>query len=248
MSTTAEVDLELGESTPLMGGKKPLGDLPEYSWRERAVAVLAAVSVAASVISIIVSLGNPLVICSAVLGLLAAPYAVFQQQKITQCLALVETNKRVREEVDTLNRENRKLQENVEQLETSVKGLKVQKEKLDIIQSTQVTSLDALENQLEESKEILAKMKQNVQGEVLGNLFDVLLVADLDGDDVLSNEEIHDLIVKMERLHGVDFNDELVKQTIIDNGRSIDAIMELVKNLMSKNVEERNKYFHITEQ
>lgn len=127
-------------------------------------------------------------------------------------------------------------------------SLKVQKEKLDIIQSTQVTSLDALENQLEESKEILAKMKQNVQGEVLGNLFDVLLVADLDGDDVLSNEEIHDLIVKMERLHGVDFNDELVKQTIIDNGRSIDGIMELVKNLMSRDVAERNKYFHITEQ
>ncbi|CAJ1953501.1 unnamed protein product [Cylindrotheca closterium] len=246
--STPDVDLELGESTPLMGGKKPLGELPEYSWRERAVAALAAVSVAASVVSIIVSLGNPLVIVSAVLGLLAAPYAVFQQQKITQCLALVETNQRVREEVDTLNRENRKLQENVEQLGTSVKNLKVQKEKLDIINSTQVTSLDALENQLEESKEILNKMKQNVQGEILGNLFDVLLVADLNGDDVLNDEEIQELIVKMERLNGVDFNDQMVKQTIIDNGRSIDAIMELVQNLMSKDVEERNKYFHITKQ
>jgi len=241
-------DLELGESTPLIGGKQPLGELPEYSWRERAVAVLAAISVAASVISIIVSLGNPLIICSAVLGLLAAPYAVFQQQKITQCLALVETNKRVREEVDTLNRENRKLQENVEQLETSVKGLKVQKEKLDIIQSTQVTSLDALENQLEESKEILNKMKKNVQGEILGNLFEVMLAADADGDDTLDDHEIQELIFKLEKLNGVDFKDELVKKTIVEHGSSIDAIMNLVRNLMSQDIEERNKYFHIAEQ
>lgn len=120
-AASQEVDLELGENTPLIGGKKPLGDLPKYTWKERAVAGLAAVSVAVSIVSIIVSLANPLVLCSAVLGLIAAPYAVFQQQKITQVLALAETNKRVREEVDQLNRENRKLQENVEHLESSVK-------------------------------------------------------------------------------------------------------------------------------
>lgn len=126
--------------------------------------------------------------------------------------------------------------------------LKVQKEKLDIIQSTQVTSLDALENQLEESKEILNKMKENVQGEILGNLFDILLVADKDGNDTLNDNEIQDLIHKMEKLNGVDFNDELVKETILNHGSSIDAIMELTRNLLSQDVEERNKYFRITKQ
>jgi C4-dicarboxylate-specific signal transduction histidine kinase len=116
-----QVDLELGESTPLIGSKQPLGELKENSWREKAVAGLAATSVTSSVVSIVISLGNPLVIASAVLGLIAAPYAVFQQQKITQVEALAETNKRVREEVDQLQRENRRLQENVEELESSVK-------------------------------------------------------------------------------------------------------------------------------
>lgn len=243
-----EVDLELGESTPLIGNKEPLGELPEHSWKEKAVAVLATISVAASVVSIIISLGNPLVLASAVLGLLAAPYVVFQQQKITQVEALVETNERVREEVDQLQRENRKLQENVEQLESSVKGLKVQKAKLDTINSAQVTSLDALENQLEESREILNKMKQNVQGEILGNLFDIILAVDADGDDILSDDEIDALIQSMEKLNGVDFRDEVVRNAIIDKGRSIDAIMDLVTNTLKEDVSEREKYFHITKQ
>lgn len=127
-------------------------------------------------------------------------------------------------------------------------SLKVQKEKLDIIQSTQVTSLDALENQLEESKEILNKMKKNVQGEILGNLFEVMLAADADGDDTLDDHEIQELIFKLEKLNGVDFKDELVKKTIVEHGSSIDAIMNLVRNLMSQDIEERNKYFHIAEQ
>lgn len=126
-------------------------------------------------------------------------------------------------------------------------SLKVQKEKLDILQSTQVTSLDALENQLEESKAILVKMKQNVQGEILGNLFDVLLTSDVDGNGVMSDGEINDLITKMEKMNDVNFNDELVTETIINHGRSIDAIMELTKNLLSEDVEERNKYFHVVQ-
>jgi hypothetical protein len=126
--------------------------------------------------------------------------------------------------------------------------LKIQKAKLDTINSAQITSLDALENQLEESKEILNKMKLNVRGEILGNLFDVLLAHDLDGNDVLSDEEIDGLIVSMEHLNGVDFNDALVKQTIIDRGRSIDAVMELVQNTLKEDVSERHKYFQIKKQ
>jgi hypothetical protein len=130
----------------------------------------------------------------------------------------------------------------------SVSSLKIQKAKLDTINSAQVTSLDALENQLEESKEVLNKMKLNVRGEILGNLFDVILANDVDGNDILSDEEIDALIVSMEHLNGVDFNDELVKQTIIDKGRSIDAIMELVQNLLKEDVSERQKYFHVKKQ
>jgi hypothetical protein len=116
-----ETDVELGEHTPLLGSDdKPLKALPKYSWRERGVALLAVISVLSSVCSIFFSLGNPLVIASSVLGIGVAPYAVFQQQKITHVEALAETNKKVQEEVNQLQRENGRLQENVEDLSASV--------------------------------------------------------------------------------------------------------------------------------
>jgi cell division protein FtsB len=63
---------------------------------------------------------NPSVYVSGIIGMAMAPYAVIQQQKLTQCEALKQTNERLGEEVTILKEENVRLQSTVQDLETSV--------------------------------------------------------------------------------------------------------------------------------
>jgi hypothetical protein len=101
--------------------------------------------------------------------------------------------------------------------------LKLQKDKLDTINSVQGASSDELEKQLDESKQIYSKMQQNLQGDILNNLIDIALACDEDEDMVLSDAEIDKAILRLEGIHGLDLDNEGIRQAIIDNGRSLEG-------------------------
>lgn len=100
-------------------------------------------------------------------------------------------------------------------------SLKESKEKLDIIQSVQGKSLNELEKQLAESRSILDSMKDSLVGDILQNLMTVVLAADDNGDMVLSDEEIEELVTNFETLQGVDFDNDMIKKIVIGKGRSV---------------------------
>ena len=102
-------------------------------------------------------------------------------------------------------------------------------ETLSTLQSVQGQSVDELERQLQESKDILARMKTNQKGQVLQNLISVLLGADEDGNMMLSDEDIKEIIRRLAGLHNVNIDDEKLRQVIIDNGRSVEAVMKLAR-------------------
>jgi hypothetical protein len=78
-----------------------------------------AFTVGTSVAAMMVE-SSPVVYVSGCIGAAVAPYAVIQQQKLTQCEALKQTNERMGEEVTQLKEENLRLQGTVQELETSV--------------------------------------------------------------------------------------------------------------------------------
>lgn len=100
---------------------------------------------------------------------------------------------------------------------------------LSTLQSVQGQSVDELERQLEEAKEIKSHMKRNERGRVLQNLITILLNADEDGDMMFSDENINELIERLEGLHAVDINDEEIRKVIVENGRSVEAVMKLAR-------------------
>lgn len=94
-------DLETGERSPLMSkagnntntnNNKPLKPM-DNSVLEKAVAGAGVVSFSTSVLAMLLE-RNPVIYISGLIGAGIAPYAVLQQQKITQVEALAETNKR----------------------------------------------------------------------------------------------------------------------------------------------------------
>jgi hypothetical protein len=95
-----------------------------------------------------------------------------------------------------------------------------------------------LEKQLNESKAILATMKDDVAGDILQNIMTVVLGADDNGDMILSDEEIDEVVKNIESLHGIDLNDEELKKVIIGKGRDIPGLMDMVKTVLeSESVE-----------
>jgi hypothetical protein len=95
-ATTTIEDIEIGEKTPLFQSndyEKPLEDVENSTRREKAVAGVSAISFGTSFAAMIFE-GNLLVYISGLVGILVAPYATIQQQKITEVDALKETNER----------------------------------------------------------------------------------------------------------------------------------------------------------
>jgi hypothetical protein len=76
-------------------------------------------------------------------------------------------------------------------------------------------------------------MQQNKQAVVLQNLMTLLLATDADADMTLSDQEINDLIHNLEGLHGVQLQEDLIRQVILDQGRSISAVMAVAKEALA---------------
>eukprot|EP00525_Craspedostauros_australis_P013159 CAMPEP_0198110196 /NCGR_PEP_ID=MMETSP1442-20131203/2216_1 /TAXON_ID= /ORGANISM="Craspedostauros australis, Strain CCMP3328" /LENGTH=261 /DNA_ID=CAMNT_0043766153 /DNA_START=84 /DNA_END=869 /DNA_ORIENTATION=- len=238
----SSADVETGEAAPLTGGEAVPADeegmlkpMPEGgSITEKAVAGTAAISVIVNVVSLILNaiVLNPIFLVSSLLGVAAGPFAAFQEQKITQAKALAETNEKFSEEVDHLKNENVRLTTQLESLGSSVKSLKKSKDSLQKLQTAKGAALDELQNQLEESKKIYAGMQKNLQGDILQNLISMALACDDDGDMMLDDDEIDQLIINLEGVQGVQLKEDSIRKMIVDNGRSLDAIMGIAKKMM----------------
>jgi hypothetical protein len=132
---------------------------------------------------------------------------------------------------------------------TYIYSLQTMEETLETLQSMQGESVDELENQLEESKQILASMNVNLKSELLQNLISVMLAADANGDMLLSDEEIEDLIHQLESIHGVELKEQMLKNIIIDAGRSVAGIMELARHVLcDKDIPEDKNIFALVEE
>lgn len=111
--------VEVGEGTPLV--QEPLPEIPEGStFKEKIVTALAGLGFGTNLLSAILFSSQSSVFLSGILGMLLAPYAIFQQRKLVQVRVLAETNVRMQDEVGRLQIENTRLQHQEEELGASV--------------------------------------------------------------------------------------------------------------------------------
>jgi uncharacterized protein YoxC len=216
--------------------------MKQHSFKERTVAGASAVAFSTSIAAMCLE-SNPSVYVSGVVGAVVAPYATIQQEKITQCEALEQTNERLESEVQQLQHENERLSTQVNQLESSVLHLQEMSSTLDAVRETEGKTLDELEQQLEQSRQIFNSMQDNLMGNILQNLISVVLNCDKDGDMVLSDEEIDTIILKMEGINGIDLNDELLREALVQNGRSLNAILDVARNALDDTVAPEDNIF-----
>jgi len=137
------------------GALKPIA---ETTALEKLMLVIAALAVGTSIGAIIVTQAATTVVVAGVLSSITGPYMYMQQTQITDIKALKETQERAREEIDRLELQNDRLKQSVEELSETVGKLEDVEQALDAITEVQGQSVDTFTKQVEENKQILAKV------------------------------------------------------------------------------------------
>lgn len=155
-------------------------------------------------------------------------------------------HKAVKQEVDKLQEENKRLANNVEDLTTSVQHLDDVQQALDVITKTQGQSIDEFSQQVQQNKKILKQMKSNLKASILQNLLSVVLRSDTDRDFVISEGETDDLVRRLNNIAGVQLYESRFRTAI--TGQSITAVMDIVKNLLKDDVPDDEIIFVLEKQ
>ena len=176
---------------------------------------------------------HPAIVISGCLGLILSPYAKFQQEKLTQVKALEQTNSVLEDELKYLQQQHEEITKHVQVVNASTAKLRSLQATLSTMQSTNVQSIAQLEQQVQQSTILMSQFQQNTQAVILQNLITVLVNCDRDRTMTLDDNEINTLIKSLESIHNVQFNETKLRQVIVNNERSVTAIMEIAKNLIS---------------
>eukprot|EP00978_Attheya_sp_CCMP212_P022503 scaffold67198_cov50-Attheya_sp.AAC.4 len=90
-------------------------------------------------------------------------------------------------------------------------------------------------------------MQNNLKANVLQNLLSVIIRSDTDGDFQISPTEQDDLIKRVQTVNGVELHEDRFRAAIQKSGGSLQAVMDVVKNLLSDEVSKEDEIFTLTE-
>ena len=246
-------DVETGDADALaMAGitlppepeiKGPLKPVVETTMKERIAAGVAACAVITALAAMVVEMGSTLVVIAGILSIVMGPYAYIQQTSLTDIATLQETTAVVQEEVNKLRSENERLEKNINELGDTIDNLQDVEEALDVISRTQGQSVSVLEEQVEENRKILEQMRKSTKGRIIQNLISVIYRGDADMDDKISAEEADKMISGLHQIQGMKLKDDKLKAAVV--GKSIDAVIDVVKNLLSDETPAEDRIFEI---
>jgi hypothetical protein len=256
MATTEPLrtDIETGDAEALEAAgvnlppepelRGPLKPVAETTFKERIAGGIACVAIGTSVAAIVVE-QSAVVVIAGVLSSVMGPYAYYQQTKLTDIATLKETAAKVQAEVDRLKDENDRLGSNIDELGNTIDELQDVEEALEVISKTQGQSVSALEKQVQDNKEILGKMKKSTKGRVIQNLISIIYRGDENCDDMISEEEATSVITGLSKIGGLTIHEKKLREAI--TGKSIESVIDVVKNLLSEDVPEDQRIFEVEE-
>lgn len=161
------------------------------------------------------------------------PYAYYQQTKLTDIIALKEACEAITRENDRLASENIRLNETVGDLSSTVDKLEDVEQALDVITQTQGQSVATFAQQVKENESIFFQMEKNLRANVLQNLLQVVIRSDEDDNMTIEEDEIDDLVERIQKINGVEVVKDRFRAAIMESGGSLSSVMDIIKNLMT---------------
>ena len=226
-------------------GQGFLKPVQETTLHERAAGGVAAGAVVTALVAMIWE-NSSVVLVAGILSIITGPYCYYQQTRLTDIRTLQQTQHVLQTEVDKLEASNKKLVQNIDTMTVSVDRLEEIDQALQIIGSKQGLTVQAFEQQVRENKKILQQMRGNLQANVLQNLLSIILRSDTDKNFTMEETEIDALIRRLQNISGVTVHAERFRAAIA--GQNVNAVMEIVKNLLRPNVPPEERIFEIQRQ
>ena len=194
---------------------------------------VATVSILTSLTGMVLTGGDGVVIFAGALTCVIAPYAYYQQTKLTDINFMKATYMSITRQVDRLNTENRRLHDKLTELTNTIDRLEDVETAMEVITGTQGQSIEEVAEQVQQSAEILAQMKKNLRAHVLQNLLQVVIRSDHDDNMKIEDDEIDDLIRRIRIINGVEVNEEEFRKLVAKSGGSLTKVMDIIRNMMA---------------
>jgi len=220
-------------------------ELVGCTWEQALYNSLAILGVLSSLLAMSIE-DSFAVSCVCVICMIVGPAAAIKETKLSNLEALKDMTKEMKGEAKKLESANKKLAKKNKKLKKGVERLKKLKESFDVITDQQGQSTEMLEKQLEEFKKIQEKIEANVETKVIQNLISVITTTDKDGDYEVDENEISQLVDRLNAIEGFTLNEKLFRQKWKKTDHSFGAVLEIVQNLMDANVPEKENIFKMS--
>lgn len=214
------------------GGSGKLKDVSSHTLPEIFHGFIALCAVGSSVTAMILNWSTLTLIAGAACSFFG-PYAYYQQTKLTDIIALKEACEAITRENDRLAAENVRLNETVGELSSTMDRLEDVEQALDVITQTQGQSVATYAQQVRENENIFLQMEKNLRANVLQNLLQVVIRSDEDDNMTIEEDEIDDLVDRIQKINGVEVVADRFKAAIVESGGSLSSVMDIIKNLMA---------------
>ena len=106
------------------------------------------------------------------------------------------------------------------------------------------TSVTRLTEIIKRNREIQAKIKTNLERQVIQDLVTIVVATDRDGDFSLNEFELNELVLRLHGRQGVEFNEANFRKLVKANC-TLASIMKVIRNLMDDDVPEKDCVFHL---
>jgi len=196
--------------------RKFLEAIPETTPKERVTGSVAIFAILLSLCTIIIE-ESSIAVSAGFFAILVALYSIWQQRRLTDIITMKETHEAMKQEVDILATQNKRLQLNVETLSTSINHLKDSEVALHAITETQTQTLSEFLKQVDKNRENLMSMERSVKYETSQNILDVIMNSDISADGTIDGEELELLIQRLYNINGLQFDEDRFRTLVLLN-------------------------------
>lgn len=149
------------------------------------------------------------------------------QKKLSEVETMRQLTNQMRQQVNSLSATNSKLKKENIRLDVSTQKLQKAEADLASISATQGVSIDVLVKQVSEYKLIQQQVKEDLKSKIKQTLLSVVLRSDIDQDYQIDPEEIDMVVLRLNSLPNVKFNEANFRKAIKkDNGSLVTFMNE----------------------
>lgn len=221
--------------------KGALKPVPEMTIMEMVAGLAAIVVICLALWSMIIT-DSTIVIVAGIFSSITGCYGYVQQTSITDIKTLGETQEKIEHAVGEFKVENERLADTINGMEATMTKLQDVEKTYKTLVNMEGASIDNLESQIQQSKEILKMNKQSLKSVIIGNLLNSVSKLDKDNDNNIGPREVDEMINIVSNISGVIVMEEKLRTAIENKPRG--NLMTVIGNISKyEETEEKERIF-----